>query len=86
MTYNTVADMAVDPYLLRRITAAAATEVADMDPEEWADAHAWVLASSPGWAEAWDSAEAAGIPLPGQDEGVITDGMILAAVQGVDAP
>jgi hypothetical protein len=43
------------------------------------------LAATPGWAEAWESAVAGGIVSPGSDPGVITDGMILAAVQPMGA-
>jgi hypothetical protein len=42
-----------------------------------------IVAASPGWSEAWAAAGAADPPIefPGRDAGVITDGMILSAVQ-----
>ena len=82
MSYNVVAEMAEDLYLGRRLTAAAATELGlELDPVAWVAAQQWRLASSPGWDAAWASAVAGGVPLPGQDDAVITDGMILSAVQ-----
>lgn len=82
MTYNTVADMVDSESLSRREFAAIAKEGID-PPEPWQSSHRWVLASQPGWDAAWDSAVAGGVEDPGADEGVITDGMILAAVQAI---
>jgi hypothetical protein len=84
MTYKTVADMAENFALNRRITAAAAKEDVD-DPPTWAQENRWEVASQPGWDAAWDSAVAAENPDPGNDEAVITDGMILSGVQAVIA-
>lgn len=81
MSYNTIARMAGDIPLAQRMTAAAAQENKTPPYEEWVSAHRWELAATPGWSEAWESAVAAGNPNPGADEAVITDGMILAAVQ-----
>jgi hypothetical protein len=80
--YNSVADMAEDFALGRRITAAAAKESID-NPQGWTQLFRWEVASQPGWDAAWDSAVAGGVPSPGADEAVITDGMILAGVQAV---
>lgn len=82
MAYIDVADMAANGHLRERIAACAVTEgVRDMHPRAWADQNQWWLAASPGWSEAWEYARAAENPNPGRDEGVISDGMILAAVQ-----
>lgn len=84
MTYNTVADMAEDLALNRRLTAAVAKE-GILDPKGWLYPRNWQLVSQPGWDAAWDSAVAGGVANPGEDEAVITDGMILAGVQAIIA-
>lgn len=83
MSYNTIAKIAQDGALRHRIMACIAQEDPAAHASMWADAHMWRLAASPGWAAAWASAEAGSVPDPGGNEGVITDGMILAAVQAV---
>lgn len=82
MTYRAVAAMSTDDNLLARIAAAAVTE-GESDPEMWAQDHRWVLAAQPGWGDAYASALAAHNEDPGNDETVITDAMILSAVQGL---
>lgn len=86
MTYRTVAAMVASASLIDREYAAIAKEGID-PPEAWQDQHRWKLAAQPGWDAAWDSALAAHPDDPdydpGSDEGVITDGMILSAVQGL---
>lgn len=84
MSYNTTADLAYDMSLQRRVIACAALE-GITDPVQWAVNHAWPLAAQPGWGEAYAYAKAGETPNPdpGKDEGVITDGMILAAVQSL---
>jgi hypothetical protein len=86
MTYLTVAAMVKNLSLIEREYAAVAKEGID-PPEVWQDEHRWKLAASPGWDAAWDSALAAHPDDPdydpGADQGVITDGMILSAVQGL---
>ena len=47
------------------------------------NAHALTLAASPGFGAAWDSAVECGIENPGSDPAVISDQMILAAVQAL---
>lgn len=83
MAYLDVADMAKDPWLKERITACAAKEgVVVPHPTQWADDHQWQLAASPGWEEAWQYARVVGeVDHLGLDEGVISDSMILSAVQ-----
>ena len=82
MSYAGIHRMQSSPSLRARITACAVQE-----GNTWAQITEpmffYKLASSPGWAAAWASAEAGSVPDPGADEGVITDGMILSAVQAV---
>ena len=80
MTYNAIAKMAQDTSLLLRITACASQEGSDA-PEFFADSHRWQLAATPGWPEAYQFAIDSGVEDPGASETVITDPMILAAVQ-----
>jgi hypothetical protein len=83
MSYWDVALMAEDEDLRKREAAAYAQEPNPAyDPIEWATQKGFLLAASPGWDAAWASALAGGNPAPGRDAGVITDGMILSAVQG----
>lgn len=82
MSYTDVARMANDGNLRERIAACAATEgVTSPHPTKWADENQWLLAGSPGWAAAYAYAVLVGNANPGRDEGVITDHMILGAVQ-----
>jgi hypothetical protein len=86
MSYNNIADMATDPHLLRRVTAAAYAEHVT-DAGAWAQGAMWDLAATAGWAQAWDAALTAYADdetyLPGRDGSVITDQMILDAVQAL---
>lgn len=81
MSYSTIAMIAADMALQQRMTAAAAQEGKTRPYPDWVLEFQWDLAATPGWAAAWDSALASGISNPGADPSVITDGMILAAVQ-----
>lgn len=80
MSYLDIWNISQDPYLRSRITACAAQEGVPV-PDAWAYSNALRIAASPGWSAAWSSAIASSNPNPGKDETVITDGMILAAVQ-----
>ena len=84
MSYLTQAHIAANGGIYERSAQAAATE-GYASPELWARQNNRVLASQPGWAEAWESAlvshEDDPTYDPGTDEAVITDGMILSAVQ-----
>jgi hypothetical protein len=79
--------MQLDLDLRYRITACAAQELAAVGnkqaatPQYWVDAHLWQLVVSPGWPEAYSYAVSTNVVRPGWDPGVITDAMILAAVQ-----
>lgn len=80
-SYWDIAQAAQSESLAQRETAAAAQQGNPGDPYVWARGHAYQLAAQPGWGAAWASAVAAGVPDPGADPAVITDGQILAAVQ-----
>lgn len=84
MSYATIATIQEDFALRRRINACAADE-GIADPEQWVLGHTWELAVQPGWAAAWESALASGIESPGRREDVISDGMLLSAVQSIQA-
>lgn len=81
MAYWDIAEMAGDADLFARVQACAAQEVPD-DPG-WPGNHMLLVCASPGWADAWASAVAAGVDRPGRDPAVIADGQILSAVQTV---
>lgn len=82
MSYKTQAKMADDAELRSRITACVATE-GDTEPVRWAFENKWLISAQPGWDAAYAYAIAAGNTHPGDDEGVITDAMILSAVQAI---
>lgn len=91
MSYADIADMRESISLSRRLIACAAQEghAADPGPGPWVHERIWTLVTSPGWPEAWayaaDTADPAADPAPdiGANEGVISDGMILAAVASI---
>lgn len=80
MTYKIHADIA-ESTAVRRRTVSCAAEEGIPGPSDWAARHAWTLVKAD-WIAAVGSALAnpdyEGDPL--SDEAVITDGMILAAV------
>jgi hypothetical protein len=80
MSYSTINLCAHDAALLGRITAAAAKEGADK-PEAAASELIWAVSAASDIEAAYASALAADNPNPGGDEAVITDQMILSAVQ-----
>jgi len=80
MSYYTISIIAADQYVRQRVAACAAQEGV-ADPESWAFRNRLILAASPGWAGAWESAVEKDVEDPGKDEGVITDSAILAATQ-----
>lgn len=53
------------------------------NPNGWVSEHIWDLASAPGFADQYASAIAGGVPNPGRDPAVISDGQILSAVQAI---
>ena len=85
MGYWDIALMANDSDLQQRVKASAAQEFPGENLDVWLNEHIWQVTASPGWGEAWASAVAGGVANPGRDAGVITDGMILSAVQAQGA-
>lgn len=86
MAYYDVALLKQDTGFLQRVAAAYAQETplgTGENPDVWASNHAWDMASAPGFGDAYASALANNNPNPGTDPAVITDGMILSAVQAI---
>lgn len=81
MSYNTIHDAANDRALQGRVTAAAAAEGAPQPEAFTFQFLIWPVAAAADIEAAYASALAAGNENPGGDESVITDGMILSAVQ-----
>ena len=82
MSYRTQSLLAHDESFLSRVTACVASE-GESTPQRWAHENQWILSAQPGFDAAYAYAIAAGVVDPGNDEGVITDGQILAAVQAI---
>lgn len=84
MAYQSMVEMAASQSLLSRIVAAAADEGIP-DPLQWSNANVWALVSNSDWAASWDYARSTDTddqnPDTGKRPGVITDQMILSAVQ-----
>jgi len=84
MSYNTIGKIASSPGLNKRISACAAQE-GEKNVSSWMLNNIWTVAASPGWDGAWESAENTQTENTNPDIGarndVITDGMILSAVQ-----
>ena len=90
MSYNHIAQAAQDVNLRLRVAACISTQTGFVWPERvtnhpiaLADSLQWELCGSPGWGDAYAYAVANEIENPGADESVITDAMILSAVQSV---
>jgi hypothetical protein len=91
MSYQAIIEMSQSGTLMGRIAAAAAAEgLAERNgehPVQWAQQNIWRIASTDGWAEAWNTAEENKTindnPDTGARNNVITDDMIREAV--VDA-
>lgn len=84
MSYRTQAALARDQHIVERVTACAATQEIP-NPSQWAWSHQWTFSAQPGWDAAYAYAVNTGVVDPGNSESVITDGMILSAVQAVRA-
>ena len=83
-TYLTISDIAANTVFSQRVTACASQQGAP-DPPNWTLGHRWQVAATPSFAASVDSWRA-GNPAADPDgwaalPDVITDGMILAAVQ-----
>lgn len=82
MAYWDVASLTQDGDFHQRVAACYSTEAPGQgDPGSWASEHAWQIAASPGFGDAYASAVAGGVERPGKDPSVISDAQILAAVQ-----
>lgn len=86
MSYQSIVEMAGSSSLIYRIAAAAAAE-GQSDALGWAQTRIWRLAGSPGWADTWayavDTATININPDTGKRSDVITDAMLLSAVQAL---
>lgn len=80
MSFNTISQCANDQAFIDRLNACAATQDAP-DPISAGANLRWPVAATSDIEAAYASALAAGNPNPGGDESVITDQMILSAVQ-----
>lgn len=80
MSYSTINQCAHDEALRGRVYAAAAAEGA-LNPESTGARLVWPVAAAADVEAAYASALAADNPDPGDDPAVITDQMILSAVQ-----
>jgi hypothetical protein len=90
MAFYDVALLKQDTDFLNRVAACYAQETPlgeGDNPDVWASQHNWDIASAPGFGDAYASALAQDPPNPnpGSDPGVITDAMILSAVQAIMA-
>lgn len=80
MSYLTRTKIAADPTMILRIAACASGEGIP-DPLFWVQERMLAFASRAGWAGAWAESS---LENPGEDEGAITDTMILEAVQALN--
>jgi hypothetical protein len=85
LSYSTINQCANDSALYGRVSAAVAQEGVT-PPMKIAGDMMWAVAAKSDIEAAYASALAAGNPNPGGDESVITDGMILSAVQASMPP
>lgn len=85
MAYSDVALLSSDNDFILR-TRAAVTQEGEPDPVTWSIDHQWQMAGAPGFGDAYASAVVAGVVRPGNDPAVISDPMILAAVQALRTP
>lgn len=80
MSFGTINRCANDSAFIGRVTACLAAE-GDVNPSVAVGGYVWPVASAADVEAAYASALEADNPDPGGDESVITDGMILSAVQ-----
>ncbi|MET0785603.1 MAG: hypothetical protein ABWY25_02730 [Paenisporosarcina sp.] len=83
MAYSDQALLSQDNDFIFRVAACAAVEIelVDKQPIQWTNENIWFIAAAPGFADQYASALAANIIRPGNDQSVISDNEILAAVQ-----
>ena len=84
MSYNTIHQCANDQAFFARVTACCAQEN-EPNPTSTATDIIWSISTASDIEAAYASALAAENPNPGGDEAVITDQMILSAVQSAIA-
>lgn len=82
MSYRTQAILAKDADLLERVAACAATQ-GIVNPVTWAYENQWKLSAEPGWDTAYSAAVNSMYKHPGNSEDIITDAMILTAVNRI---
>lgn len=82
MSYKTQAAMSVDPQLLSRVTACAAS-LGVANPVMWVESYKWQLCATSGWDEAYAYAVNTEVPEPGNNESVITDALIHSTVEAM---
>lgn len=89
MSYNAIAEMAASNSLRLRVTSCAA-ECDVPNPASWMTENIWRIAASPDWASTWqyavDTLNVNMNPDIGVRNDVISDAMILAAVQNLATP
>lgn len=90
MSYGTIGKIATSQGFNKRVSASAAQELPDdQNVTNWVFTNVYRIAAAPGFDAAWESAEASATdntnPDIGARDDVITDGMILSAVQGLIA-
>jgi hypothetical protein len=83
MSYATIHQCANDAEFQGRVTSACAQENTPPEPYSAMYNNRYDIAAKSDIEAAYASALAAGNPHPGGDEAVITDGMILSAVQSL---
>ena len=83
MSYFDQSQLAFDGDFQLRTAACVSNENAEVDPGGWAAENRWQMAAAPGFADAYSSALASGVPDPGRDPSVISDAQILSAVQAL---
>lgn len=88
MSYQHITEMYNSTSLRSRITAAIAQEVPGIDPMAAASQYMWLLIARTDWIDAWSAADTGADYNPdiGARAGVITDQMILSAIQSVAGP
>jgi hypothetical protein len=81
MSYTTINTSANDPELQGRVTAACAQEGETGNPQSQMFGLIWWVCTRADVEAAYASALVGGNPHPGADDTVVTDNMILSAVQ-----
>lgn len=84
MTYNAIAAAAADSHLKARIAACFAQETDGPEqPTALAELHMWRIVAAPAISDAYSYAVNTNVTNPGKNESVVTDAMILSAVQAI---